>query len=112
MGRRSGAGGKPIKARRRKAATQSRPSAPKAGGRRKPSSTGANTKLALLKRERDEALEQARTETQTKVLAARLALEQSAAAGREQIESMSGELSAQVLKAVLPAGVAGTGAAQ
>ena len=58
MGRRSGAGGKPIKARRRKAATQSRPSAPKAGGRRKPSSTGANTKLALLKRERDEALEQ------------------------------------------------------
>ena len=74
-----------------------------------------NARAALLKQwaaERDHALEQARTETQTKVLTARVALEQSAAAGREQIESMSGELSAQVLKAILPAGVAGTGAAQ
>lgn len=74
-----------------------------------------NARAARLKQwaaERDVALEQARTETQTKVLAARVALEQSAAAGREQIESMSGELSAQVLKAILPAGVAGTGAAQ
>ena len=74
-----------------------------------------NARAARLKQwaaERDQALEQARTETQTKVLTARVALEQSAAAGREQIESMSGELSAQVLKAVLPAGVAGTGAAQ
>ena len=58
MRRRSRAGGKPIKARRRKAATLSRPSAPKVSGRRKPSSTNANTKIALLKRERDEALEQ------------------------------------------------------
>ena len=74
-----------------------------------------NARAARLKQwaaERDQALEQARTETQTKVLTARVALEQRAAAGREQIESMSGELSAQVLKAVLPAGVAGTGAAQ
>lgn len=74
-----------------------------------------NARAARLKQwaaERDQALEQARTETQTKVLTARVALEQSAAAGREQIESMSGELSAQVLKAVLPAGVAGTGAPQ
>ena len=57
MRRRSRAGGKPIKTRRRKAATPSRPGAPKARGRRKPSSTNANTKNALLKRERDEALE-------------------------------------------------------
>jgi len=65
MRRRSRAGGKPIKARRRKAATLNRPSAPKRG-RRKPSSTSTstststsiNTKNALLKRERDEALEQ------------------------------------------------------
>ena len=55
MRRRSRAGGKPIKARRRKAATLSRPSAPKVSGRRKPSSTSTNTKIALL--ERDEALE-------------------------------------------------------
>jgi GAF domain-containing protein len=58
MRRRSGAGGKPNKARRRKAATRSRPSAPKVSGRRNPSSTSANTKIALFKRERDEALEQ------------------------------------------------------
>ena len=61
MRRRSRAGGKPNKARRRKAATRSRSSAPKASGRRKPSSTNAttsNTKIALLERERDEALEQ------------------------------------------------------
>ena len=62
--------------------------------------------------ERDAALNEARSATQAKVLAAKLALEQSAAAGRQQIESMSGELSAQVLKAILPAGAAGTGAAQ
>ena len=58
MRRRSRAGGKPIKTRRRKAATLNRPNAPKVGGRRKPSSTNANAKIALLKRERDEALEQ------------------------------------------------------
>ena len=57
MGRRSRAGGKPIK-RRRKAAAPRRPSAPKAGGRRNPSSRSSNTKIALLERERDEALEQ------------------------------------------------------
>jgi GAF domain-containing protein len=58
MRRRSRAGGKPIRARRRKAATLSRPSAPEVSGHRAPSSTNANTKIALLKRERDEALEQ------------------------------------------------------
>ena len=58
MRRRSRAGGKPIKARRRKAATLSRPNAPKVGGRRNPSNANASTTIALLKRERDEALEQ------------------------------------------------------
>jgi signal transduction histidine kinase len=58
MRRRPKAGGKPIKARRRKAATLSRSGAPKVSGRRNPSSPSTNTKNALLKRERDEALEQ------------------------------------------------------
>jgi two-component system, NtrC family, sensor kinase len=58
MRRRSRAGGKPIKTRRRKAATLGRPNAPKVRGRRKPSSTNANTKNALRERERDELLEQ------------------------------------------------------
>jgi GAF domain-containing protein len=58
MRRRSRAGGKPIKARRRKAATLSRPIAPKVSVRRNPSNTNASTTIALLKRERDEALEQ------------------------------------------------------
>jgi F-type H+-transporting ATPase subunit b len=74
-----------------------------------------NARAARVKQwaaERELALEQARGETQTKVLAARVQLEQSVATGRQQIETMSGELSAQVLKAVLPAGVNGTGAAQ
>jgi GAF domain-containing protein len=58
MRRRSRAGGKSIKTRRRKTATLQRPSAPKVRVRRKTSSTNANAKIALLKRERDEALEQ------------------------------------------------------
>src|ERR1700688_3226265 len=58
MRRRTSAGGKPIKARRRKAATLNRPNAPKARGRRNPSSTNASTTIALLTRERNEALEQ------------------------------------------------------
>jgi GAF domain-containing protein len=58
MRRRSRAGGKPIKTRRRKAATPSRSNAPKVSGHRKSSSTNADAKVALLQRERDEALEQ------------------------------------------------------
>ena len=50
--------GKAIKARRRKAATPQRFSAPKVSGRRNASSTNAGTTIASLKRERDEALEQ------------------------------------------------------
>ncbi len=74
-----------------------------------------NARAARLKQwaaERENTISQARAETQAKVLAARVQLEQSAAVGRQQIEAMSAELSAQVLKAVLPAGMSGTGAAQ
>jgi GAF domain-containing protein len=60
MRRRSKVGGEPTKKRRRKAATPSRTGAPKVGGRRKTSSTNANTKIALLERERDELLERQR----------------------------------------------------
>ena len=47
-----------MKKRRPTATKTKRPGAPKLSGRRKPSSTNANTKIALLDRERDEALEQ------------------------------------------------------
>ena len=46
-----------MKNRRRTTIKATHPSAPKVSGRRKPSSTNVNTKIALLKRERDEALE-------------------------------------------------------
>lgn len=62
--------------------------------------------------ERDRALDQARTATQDKVKTARESLEQSVVVARQQIETMSGELSAQILKAVLPPDVAGTEATQ
>ena len=55
--------------------------------------------------ERERALEQARQATRERVLAARQEIEQSATTAKTQIESMSAELSAQILKAVLPAGV-------
>ena len=47
-----------MKNRRRTKTRTKRPSAPKARGRRNPSSTNDKTTIALLKRERDEALEQ------------------------------------------------------
>ena len=47
-----------MKNRRRKTTKTKRPGAPKVSGHRKPSGTNAKTKIALLKRERDEALEQ------------------------------------------------------
>jgi hypothetical protein len=58
MRRRSSAGGEPIKARRRKAATLKRRNAPKAVRRRSSSAASLHKQLALLTRERDEALEQ------------------------------------------------------
>jgi hypothetical protein len=47
-----------MKNRRRTASKTKRPSALKVGGRRKPSIANTDTKIALLERERDEALEQ------------------------------------------------------
>ena len=47
-----------MKIRRRTTTKTKRPAAPKVRGRRKPSSTNADATIALLKRERDELLEQ------------------------------------------------------
>ena len=58
MRRRSRAGGKSIKARRREAATPSRLGAPKVLRRRTSSNASLHKKVALLTHERDEALEQ------------------------------------------------------
>jgi F-type H+-transporting ATPase subunit b len=69
-------------------------------------------KLKQWSAEREAALEQARAATHAKVRAARQEIEHSAGAARQQIEGASTELSAQVLRAVLPAGVAASEAAQ
>ena len=71
-----------------------------------------DTRLKQWSAERDQALNAAREGTQEKVKAAKQALEQSAVQAKQQIEGMSENLSAQILKAVLPAGVSGTEAAQ
>jgi F-type H+-transporting ATPase subunit b len=63
-------------------------------------------KLKAWAAEREAALEEARAATQARVLNARLEIEQSAAAARQQIEGASAALSAQILRAVLPAGIA------
>jgi F-type H+-transporting ATPase subunit b len=62
-------------------------------------------KLKQWNAERDAAVEQVRQTAQLKIKTARLDIEQSASAARVQIEGMSAELSAQVLRAVLPAGI-------
>ena len=58
MRRRSRAGGEPVKARRRKAAPLKRGSLPKDARRPGSAAAGLNKNVALLTRERDEALEQ------------------------------------------------------
>ena len=58
MRRRSRAGGEPVKTRRHKTAARKRGNAPKAVRGRSSSSVSQETKVALLTRERDEALEQ------------------------------------------------------
>ena len=58
MRRRSKAGGNPIKTRRRKAATLNRPNAPKVLRRRISHKASLHKKVAVLARERHEALEQ------------------------------------------------------
>ena len=75
----------------------------------------AEAREARMKRwaaEREQALAEARRVTQEKTGAARKEIEQGAASARQQIEALSGELSQQILKAVLPAGVSGAEAAQ
>jgi hypothetical protein len=57
MRRRSRAGGEPVKARRRKAAPLKRGSLPKDARRPGSAAAGLNKNVALLTRERDEALE-------------------------------------------------------
>jgi len=61
-------------------------------------------KLKAWAAEREAALEDARSQTQKRVLNARLEIEQSAAMARQQIEGASAALGAQILRAVLPAG--------
>jgi len=56
--------------------------------------------------ERDAALGEARTSTLDKVRVARQEIEQGAAVARQQIEGLSVELSAQILRTILPTGVA------
>ena len=62
-------------------------------------------KLKQWNAERDAALEQVRQAAEEKIKAARQEVEQSAVTARLHIEGMSSELSAQILKAVLPAEV-------
>jgi F-type H+-transporting ATPase subunit b len=69
-------------------------------------------KLKQWNAERDAALEQVRQATQDQIKTARQEIEQSAAAARVQIEGLSAELSAKILKAVLPAGVTASEVAQ
>ena len=58
MRRRSRAGGKPVKTRRRKALAPKRSEGPRAARRHDPSATGKVTEVGRLRRERDDALEQ------------------------------------------------------
>jgi two-component system, NtrC family, sensor kinase len=64
MRRRSTASGQPAKSRRRKAVTLKRRNAPKAKLAPNPSTSSAETKIAQLTRERDEALEQQKAATE------------------------------------------------
>ena len=61
-------------------------------------------KLKQWSAEREAALGAAREATQARIKTARQEIEQGAVAARQQIEGLSAELSAQILRAVLPAG--------
>jgi F-type H+-transporting ATPase subunit b len=69
-------------------------------------------KLKKWNTEREAALAQAKSRTEERISAARHEIEQSAATARQQIEGASAALSAQILRAVLPAGVVPPEAAQ
>ncbi len=70
---------------------------------------------ARLKRwneERDAALHQVRQRSADRIKDARTGIEASATAARTQIQAVSSDLSAQILNAVLPAGISSREAAQ
>jgi F-type H+-transporting ATPase subunit b len=69
-------------------------------------------KLKQWNAEREAALEEVRNSTKQRVLTAKLDIEKSASDARNQIDSLSDELSAKILNAVLPAGVVATEVAQ
>ena len=69
-------------------------------------------KLKQWNAERETALEEVRNSTKQRVLTAKLDIEKSASDARNQIDSISGELSTKILNAVLPAGVVATEVAQ
>ncbi len=71
-----------------------------------------DAKLKQWAAERDQALQKVRDSSQNRIALARESILEGTATARQQIESMSGELSAQILRAVLPAGTPGTEAAQ
>lgn len=62
-------------------------------------------KLKQWSAERDAALDQVRQTSQAQIRSAKQEIERSAETARTQIEGLSSELSAQILKAVLPAGI-------
>jgi F-type H+-transporting ATPase subunit b len=62
-------------------------------------------KLKQWASEREAALAEARALTQERVKSAKVEIEQSASTARLQIEGLSAELSAQIMRAVLPAGI-------
>ncbi|WP_263411325.1 ATP synthase F0 subunit B [Terriglobus tenax] len=62
-------------------------------------------RLQKFNTERDAALGEAREQAQIRVDAARQQVEQSIAEAKKQIETVSEQLSAQVVKAILPAGL-------
>jgi F-type H+-transporting ATPase subunit b len=62
--------------------------------------------------ERDKALEEARSVAQERVKASRAEIESAGASARKQIEDATGQLSEQILRAVLPAGATLSGGSE
>ena len=69
-------------------------------------------KLKQWNAEREAALEEVRNSTKQRVLTAKLDIEHSASDARNQIETLSGELTTRILTAVLPADIVPSEVAQ
>jgi F-type H+-transporting ATPase subunit b len=69
-------------------------------------------KLKQWNAEREAALEEVRNSTKQRVLTAKLDIEHSATDARNQIETLSGELTTRILTAVLPADIVPSEVAQ